>query len=226
MQTGKFMSKEKYYTHKREPFFEIAKKYISEDSVVLDIGSGVGAFPDYCKRDDFYLFDGNQATVDLLKRKYKHVVCGLLPTLPFESDFFDVIHCSHVVEHLEPHVFYETLKEMNRCLKVGGYLVVSAPLMWSGFYNDLSHVRPYNPKVYRNYLCGEQKDSRTRSLISTSYKQEQLIYRYLADDNIINYYSGKASWLISFFIKTLNWIRSRGFTFLEKTGYTIVLRKY
>lgn len=226
MQSGKFMNKENYYTHKREPFFEIANSYISKDSRVLDIGAGVGAFPEYCERDDFYLLDGNQATVDILKKKYNNVICGLLPKLPFESEFFNVIHCSHVVEHLEPQVLYETLIELDRCLKVGGCLVISAPLMWSGFYNDLSHVRPYNPKMYRNYLCGTQKDSRTRNLISTSYKQEQLVYRYLTSDDSFNFYNRKSSRLVFLVVKVINKMKNKGFTFLEKTGYTIVLKKY
>lgn len=220
------MNKNKFYTHEREPFFEIANNYIAKDSCVLDIGSGAGAFPKYCERNDFYLFDGNLQTVDELKKTYSNAVCGLLPKLPFETGFFDVIHCSHVVEHLEPKVFYETLVEMNRCLKVGGYLVISAPLLWSGFYNDLSHVRPYNPRVYQNYLCGGQKNSRTRNLISTSYNQEKLIFRYNPSDNVLNYYNSKTSGLVSFFMKILNKLKSKGFTFLEKTGYTIVLKKY
>lgn len=220
------MNKEKYYTHRREPFFEIANNYISIDSRVLDIGAGAGAFPKYCNRNDFYLFDGNLQTVDELKTKYRNVVHGLLPNLPFESDFFDLIHCSHVVEHLEPQMFYDTLVEMDRCLKVGGYLVVSAPLMWSGFYNDLSHIRPYNPKVYRNYLCGEQKDSRTRKLISTSYIQEQLVFRYIPSDDFYKYYNSKNNRLVSCTIKIFNTLRRKGFVLLEKTGYTIVLKKY
>src|SRR5690606_21681491 len=226
MQIGKFMNKETYYTHAREPFFEIANNYITKDLLVLDIGPGDGAFPEYCKRDDFYLFEGNLDTVDILKKNYKNVFCGLLPKLPFDSNFFDVIHCSHVVEHLEPQMFYDSLVEMDRCLKIGGCLVISAPLMWSGFYNDLSHVRPYNPKVYRNYLCGEQKHSRTRNLISTSYKQEELVYRYIASDNVINYYNAKGGALVGYLVKAINKMKNKGFLFMEKTGYTVVLKKY
>lgn len=225
MRNGKFMNKEKYYTHKREPFFEIANSYISKDSRVLDIGAGAGAFPAYCQRDDFYLFDGNQQTVDELKKKYNHVVCGLLPKLPFESNFFDVIHCSHVVEHLEPQVFYDTLVEMDRCLKDGGCLVISAPLMWSGFYDDLSHIKPYSPNIYKNYLCSGNKISRTRNFISSSYIQEQLVYRYLATNSFFNFYNTKSSKIVTFFVKVLNKLKNKGFSFLEKTGYTIVLKK-
>src|SRR5690606_15521311 len=116
---------------------------------VLDIGAGSGLFSKYFKRNDFYLFDGNDITINELKRENKNVFQGELPIIPFQNNFFDLIHCSHVIEHLNPDVFYETLKEMDRCLKLGGHLIISAPLIWSGFYNDLSHVRPYNPKVIR-----------------------------------------------------------------------------
>lgn len=220
------MNEEKYYTHKREPFFEIANNYITKDSRVLDIGTGAGAFPIYCKRNDFYLFDGNQQTVDELRKTYSNVAFGLLPKLPFESDFFDVIHCSHVVEHLEPQVFYQTLVEMDRCLKIGGCIVISAPLMWSGFYDDLSHIKPYGPEIYKNYLCSGQKNSRTRDLISSSYKREQLVYRYLPTNNDFNFYNTKSNRLVTLVVKILNKLKSKGFSFLEKTGYTIVLKKY
>lgn len=225
MQIGKFMNKEKYYTHKREPFFEIANNYISKYSRVLDIGAGAGAFSMYCDRDDFYLFDGNPQTVDELKEKYNNVEYGLLPNLPYDSKFFDVIHCSHVVEHLEPKIFYDTLVEMDRCLKIGGCLVISAPLMWSGFYDDLSHIKPYNPNVYKNYLCSKRGVSRTRNVISSSYEIEKLVFRYLPTNNNFNFYNTKDNRLISIIVKVINKMKSKGFSFLEKTGYTIVLKK-
>lgn len=219
------MIDKKYATRSREPFFELAKKYIEPSSKVLDIGSGNGSFPKFCQRDDFYLFDGNENTVAVLKNNYNNVFLGQLPKLPFDNDFFDVIHCSHVVEHLEPEVFYQTLKEMDRCLKDGGKLIISAPLYWSGFYNDLSHVRPYNPKVYLNYLCSEQINSRTRPLISTNYIKKELVYRYLESDSLILYNTLKNNFLVNSFIKILNRLKKGGFVLYERTGYTIVLIK-
>lgn len=219
------MIDKKYATHNREPFFELAKKYIQPSSKVLDIGSGNGSFSKFCNRDDFYLFDGNENTVEVLKSKYENVFLGQLPMLPFENGFFDVIHCSHVVEHLEPEMFYQTLMEMDRCLKEGGILIISAPLYWSGFYNDLSHVRPYNPKVYLNYLCSQQINSRTRPIISTNYIKKELVYRYLESDSLFIYTNSKNSFIVNVLIKILNRLRKIGFGMYERTGYTIVLLK-
>ena len=87
------MVNKKYATHAREPFFEIANKNIKVESKVLDIGAGSGKFSIYCKRNDFYLFDGNQETVNFLKQENTNVFLGELPILPFDNEFFDLIHC-------------------------------------------------------------------------------------------------------------------------------------
>ncbi len=56
----KYRIDRKFISHKREPFFDIAKKYIKPYSKVLDIGGGDGFFADYCNRNDFFIFDSNK----------------------------------------------------------------------------------------------------------------------------------------------------------------------
>lgn len=220
------MVNKKYATHAREPFFEIANKNIKVDSKVLDIGAGSGKFSSYCKRNDFYLFDGNQETVNFLKQENTNVFLGELPILPFENDFFDLIHCSHVVEHLTPDVFYQTLKEMDRCLKVGGFIVVSAPILWSGFYDDLSHVKPYSPGVFMNYLGGKNKNSRTRKIVSENYICDELTYRFLENKNPSTQFSNKNNkFFIKVILKGMEILKKMGLTSYERTGFTIVMRK-
>lgn len=215
----------KYVTFNREPFFEVAKKLITKNSFVLDIGAGNGHFAAFCERDDFYLFDVNKKSIELLKLKNKNVYQGSLPELPFEEHLFDLVHCSHVIEHLEPQVLYDTLKEIDRCLKPGGYIVVSAPLLWEGFYNDLSHIKPYNPKLFHNYLCPNPSQTRTRSKISSQYSQEKIIYRYKEVELLENISNSSNSRYIKIFNKILQKLRKEGLNRYEKTGYTIVLKK-
>lgn len=223
MQNGNSMVDLKYVTHKREPFFEIAKKYIKKGDAVLDIGAGNGDFADYCQVQDIYLFDGNELSINTLKaKKYKNVFLGELPKLPYNTAFFDLIHISHVVEHLEPQELYKTIKEMDRCCKTGGRIIISTPLLWEGFYNDLSHVKPYNPFVFQKYLCKETKDNLTRSSISILYTVEELVYRFREREWIYNL---KNSTKFKIFEKIYTIIRPLGFEKYEKTGYTIVLKK-
>ena len=217
------MSIKSFITHERTPFFELARPYISDSSVVLDIGPGRGDFADHFGRRDFFMLEGNPESAAFLQEKHSNVHLGMLPKLPFENATFDVIHCSHVVEHLQPQIFYETLEEIDRCLKPGGTMIISAPMMWEGFYNDLSHVRPYNPSVYKKYLCTKSESALTRTGISSDYTVEKIQYRFRYA-NPLSYYDGEnvLGRITAVPIKLLS---KMGVRQLEKTGYTIILRK-
>jgi ubiquinone/menaquinone biosynthesis C-methylase UbiE len=207
-----------YITQQREPFFQIAKDQINDHSKVLDIGAGDCSFAKYCNRKDFYMVDGNINSVKEFEKEYKNYVHSVLPSLPFPDHLFDVIHCSHVVEHLEPHMFYETIKEMDRCLKPTGYLIISAPLFSDFFYDDLSHIKPYNPNIYVKYLTNVKSNNLSRTKISKNYIVESLTYRYKAF-NIIN---GEMIFPFNYINKLLLKIGIKKYL---KTGYTIVLKK-
>ena len=227
MQFGNLMINKKYITSKREPFFEIAREFLDDDSVVLDIGCGNGSFSDYFKKKSFFLYDGNKQTVASLKNKgHKYVFHGNLPNLPFSNEQFDLIHCSHVVEHLEIKQFYDSLKEMDRCLKSNGYLIISAPLMWDGFYDDLSHIRPYPPIVFKNYMCNTNTDNRTDSIISSNYTMIKEIYRYFEINSLEGLLNIQKNLLVKLYVLAKRTLVKLGLKQFKKTGYTIVLHKH
>lgn len=219
------MIDKKFITNKREVFFDIAKTYVKHESAVLDIGAGKGAFAKHLNKKDIYLFDGNQKSIDFLKQEYENCYCGKLPILPYEDNKFDLIHCSHVVEHLEPQILYKTLEEMDRCLKDSGYLIISAPMMWENFYDDLSHLKPYNPNIYLKYLTKSEEINFTREKISESYSLVELQYRY-HEVFFTERYSANENILGAKIIKRLINLSYRlGLRQYIKNGYTIVLRK-
>jgi len=224
MQNGNIMIEHKYRTHNREPFFEIARSIIPANGLVLDVGGGDGSFARFCGLSNLFILEGNPESAEKLKAAFSNAVYGRLPKLPFEDRFFDVIHMSHVIEHLQPQEVYDTLVEFGRCCKPGGALVISAPLLWEGFYNDLSHVKPYTPHIFKKYLCDYQENNFTRPKISNTYKVERLVYRYkVKNENAIfqpsknKFYNKLKSLFQRFYFST--------FQFYEKSGYTIVLRK-
>lgn len=211
-----------YATHAREPFFNIAKEIITENDKVLDIGAGNGKFADFCEREDFFLFEGNSQSALLLSKRFKNVEEGVLPILPYAKEFFDLIHMSHIIEHLNPQEVYDSLKEMNRCCKPGGRLVISAPLLWSGFYNDLSHERPYPPESFVKYMT-KLGPTATRSLISDKFKVERLQYRFLPHER--EFRKRRTSKLIDKVLyKIQSYLKSPEMQY-ERTGYTLVLKK-
>ncbi len=220
------MIEEKFITYQREPFFEIASNYINSESKVLDVGSGDGSFPRFCKRSDFHLLEGNEETVSFLKKEFPNVTLGRIPEIPFEDNFFDTIHCSHIVEHLEPSDLYKLLKEINRTLKKGGYFIVSTPMLWTGFYNDMSHIKPYNPYVFEKYLCNISAGNLTRRKISSEFEIKELKYRYSSNYSRFNLTNQRPKNLLNRMLMSIFFrLRKNGLIFLEKTGYTLVLRK-
>ena len=211
----------------RALFFEVASKYCRAGDKVLDVGAGGTRFAKGIKDAEVYLLDGNPETVEALKKDYPHSYCCTVPEpFPFEAETFNLIHCSHLVEHLQPRDVYSLMKEMDRCLSPGGFLAIGAPLLWSQFYDDLSHVRPYSPNVFVKYLCGScEGTSLTRPPVSLAYKAVELVYRYSLEPmsgwNIAP--PQKAAKKLLF--KLIRWLRSSQFPGYEISGYILVLQK-
>jgi SAM-dependent methyltransferase len=223
--TFDFESLQECATHKRDPFFELAWKYCTDGCRVLDVGAGLGEFANGLGKCEAHLLDGNRETVEHLKLSHANVHFHKMPSpLPFKDGFFDVAHCSHLVEHLEPQALFDLLVELDRCLAYQGVLIVSTPLMWHGFYDDLSHVRPYPPSVFKNYLVGS-KLARTRTAISQEYHVEELQYRYSRKPVAYFDISHSQMWSKRLLFRIMKWLRGINCAQYEQSGYTIVLRK-
>ncbi|MBI9067993.1 MAG: methyltransferase domain-containing protein [Salinivirgaceae bacterium] len=226
---------QKYFcTNSRIPFYNIAKDYIPEDAVdfkILDIGVGKGEFAAHINLLDYsnmFQIEGNLNTVELLKKKYPNILHLELPNrIPLESNSLNLIHSSHLVEHLNHKGLFEVLQEMNRLLVENGILVLSAPMLSDFFYDDLSHIKPYNPVVFINYLSAIERQASNKA-IADNYVVERLQYRYgeydvrgNEDEGVFSHY-----YLIDFVIRVRNlfvkWLKIKAY---KRTGYTLVLRK-
>ena len=153
----------------RETFYARLEPYVSKATKILDVASGDCSFGKY--------FKDNKVN-EIEKNKIEGVERWQVEELiPFDSQAFDIIHCSHFVEHCTPDQLYDLLCEMDRVLKPGGIMCISAPLLTDGFYEDLSHIRPYYPGVFINYLTGHKQACHTKNIIG-GYSQVLLQYRY------------------------------------------------
>ncbi len=221
--------KKKFLTLSREPFFEIASKYVGGSDKVLDIGSGEGDFLFFLtkrgiKADQVYLLDANQKTVEQNKQHTPNSIYYLAPDrLPFEDASVDVIHLSHLIDNLSNHDLYAFLHEMNRVLKSGGHIIISTPLLWPMFYNDISHTRPYNPFVFYKYFVNVHKSLRFDK-VSSEYEVKELVYRYY-ELPLDEGWSSSLPPLDFLFITLRRILRKLGFKRLQKNGYTLSLKK-
>lgn len=215
----------KYASQRREPFYEIVKKYIKPDSIILDIGAGNGSFAEFIGRNDIFMIDGNLETVTRNQKRFPNYQYSRLPDLPFHNDKFDIIHCSHVIEHLTSNDFFLLLKNCDRCLETSGYLIFSSPLMWFHFWDDLSHVRPYSPRIFEKYLCEKSSPNSTREKISNKYSIIELQYRYHLTEIGADVINTRSSFVNQVYRIVMQFLTRVGFRRIEKTGYTIVLKK-
>lgn len=221
----------KYITKKRQPFFKLAAKYLplDKDSILVDIGAGDGLFAKYLhlkeKYDKLYLLDGNQVAVDKLKKTYKNTRLYRAPDeLPFEDSSVDFIHCSHLIEHLYFQDLYQFFKEVDRVLCKYGIFVVSTPLLTDKFYRDLSHVKPYYPRIFVKYFC-DKSVNRSASTISQVYSILDFVFRYQPYDiKELEWESSikKVNFIVQGIKRLFSILRIRKYI---KTGYTIVLMK-
>jgi len=126
-------------------------KYFEKKGNILDVPCGRGFF---IENDPNRIIgiDLNQIAINECLRKGLKAYKENAIKLPFENEFFEGIHCAHLIEHLSPDDLEKLLRELNRVLKKNGILILRSPLLHKFFYNEISHVRPYPPSALMNIL--------------------------------------------------------------------------
>ncbi len=203
----------------KKQYDKIALSYMLECNKILDVGCGTGRFMlNYPSR--IKGVDHNKESVETCLKKGYDVIRADVTKLPFEDNSFDGVHCSHVIEHLQPNEAYKLLSELVRVLKKNGVLVIRTPMLYPGFYDDFTHIKPYHPKALLHYLTTYEKSEQTTlTPIKGKFKVLKLKYR-------------KAPLFLSildtplFFIFPLfNLLYRFGISSLKKTGYMLILKK-
>lgn len=123
----------------------------------LEIGFGTGdILLSLAKRKaDCYGIETSESAIKSLRNVSHHSLHLRKRTddqLPFISGFFDVVICSHVLEHIKNDK--KELKEINRVLKADGLVVLGVPGRGVG-HNSL-HYREYTIGSIRTRVRGWQ----------------------------------------------------------------------
>lgn len=138
-----------WHVAKRKLVTEYIKKYSpGSNHTVLDAGCGTGAL-----LSDLKIFTANLYGADLSnesimftqKRGIERIKrVDFEKNLPFRNNFFDVITCLDVLEHVEND--RGLLAEFERILKPGGCLYLTVPayqFLWTYWDEVLGHKRRY-----------------------------------------------------------------------------------
>ncbi len=113
---------------------DFIQRELERKSVVklLDVGCGIGKLRRCCPSPDinFTGIDARRSSLDAaLGNGYRVVLqTNLVDGLPFREECFDVVVCSHVLEHLErPEALAQ---DVRRVLRPGGILILGVPMSW------------------------------------------------------------------------------------------------
>ncbi len=128
---------------KKNPIQEIFLK----EKTVLDIGCGEGKILEN-NTSSAYGIDTNVTMVRELQKRGLKVKEGSATAIPYEDSFFDVVHCSNIIEHLFPDDAQKMFREMKRVLKPGGNIVLITP-MPKTIWHTFGHIKPYPPMAIR-----------------------------------------------------------------------------
>ena len=116
---------------------------------ILDIGAGLcNYYPENVieSRNKYFACDLSNELSHLLEKRGINFIQGdiLRDKLALKENSFDIIICSHVIEHLEKPS--NILLEVNRLLKISGILFLKTPdievVKWN-FFNDFTHKKAY-----------------------------------------------------------------------------------
>ena len=149
----------KVYTHKtynyaavdklRTDDFEDRLKFFDdyfknvERKKLLDIGTSGGTFLEKANAHkwDAYGIEPFEEDVKLCKSKGLNVINGVAESLPFDDNTFEVVHASHVFEHLDDPLIAAI--EAYRVLKPGGIIFIEVPNQLDnfGFRRDMLFKR-------------------------------------------------------------------------------------
>jgi len=127
---------------------------------VLDIGSGPcrpGSFLQHIKEKyscNCFLLDISSEICDSWKDSGILSKCSFLPNIDFEDNMFNLILCSHVLEHVDD--IENSVLSIQRVLKPGGIAIINSPI-GIGWGGEKEHVWVINENV--DFNIGEIIDS-------------------------------------------------------------------
>lgn len=127
----------------REKWIEQTLKKIPEGLTILDAGAGECQFKKFCGHlkyisQDFAQYHG-EGEIGLQMGSWDNskldIISDIL-SIPLPDHSVDAVMCTEVLEHIPDPL--RAIKEFNRLIKPGGYLLITAPFV------SLTHFAPYH----------------------------------------------------------------------------------
>ena len=122
--------------------------YCNQIGNFLDVGCGLGLGLSYAENLGYKLYatELDKNAIKFLRNNFNaYLFEGFLDEANYQSNFFDFIHVSHVIEHVPDINLF--LSELRRILKPNGILSIGTPDMSSNLYKIYKIVSHLQLKV-------------------------------------------------------------------------------
>ncbi len=136
---------------------EITKIIQPEEKRILDVGCGVVSVLNLlCNGQGEYF--GIDPLMDDYRKLYPlnanvKWICSKGEKIPFGSQYFDIVICSNVLDHVENPAI--VLKEISRVLKVRGKIVLTVDIFHTRIKRDAAHPFSFTETDVFNMLSDE-----------------------------------------------------------------------
>lgn len=114
-----------YYLEEKDEY-KFAKKFINNSDLVLDVGSGNGAFSEIVKPATFTGLEFNNAAIEEGKKKGINIINETVEEHANKNfEKYDIVSAFQVLEHVT--TIHDFIKSCLKCLKPNGLLIFSVP---------------------------------------------------------------------------------------------------
>lgn len=131
--------------YEQEKLIQLVQKFASAQTKVLDIGCGYGRYLIPLKQLGYDVLGVEQNSQIVEANKSKGLNCITVDAFKETTSKFDMLICSHIIEHFNPQDLFVFLDFYLSKLNPGGYIIFATPLYTDYFYDDFDHVKPYHP---------------------------------------------------------------------------------
>ena len=170
---------------------QLIKNYLPYSTKVLkilDIGSGLcNYYPENVteSKNKYFACDLSDDLKKILEKRGIEFIQGdmVKDKLTLKENSFDIIICSHVIEHIEEPS--NLLYEIYKLLKISGILFLKTPdikvVKWN-FFNDFTHKKPYTKNSLKEQI---ESDSMRVIKCSSSTLYREFAFNLLKN-NLLN----------------------------------------